>query len=112
MDWLMDRNWPGNVRELQNCIEAGMNNCKSEILRKEDLMPSDRSSLLLRQHGKISFETAHTLRELRVEFEKKVIAETLKQNGGNKRRTAQILGISRTVLYDKLHEYGIPEDGE
>lgn len=112
MDWLMDRNWPGNVRELQNCIEAGMNNCKSEILRKEDLMPSDRSSLLLRQHGKISFETAHTLRELRAEFEKKVIAETLKQNGGNKRRTAQILGISRTVLYDKLHEYGIPEDGE
>lgn len=112
MDWLMDRNWPGNVRELQNCIEAGMNNCKTEILRKEDLMPSDRSSLLLRQHGKISFETAHTLKELRAEFEKKVIAETLKQNGGNKRRTAQILGISRTVLYDKLHEYGIPEDGE
>ena len=112
MDWLMDRSWPGNVRELQNCIEAGMNNCKSEILRKEDLMPSDGTSLLLRQHGKIPFHTAHTLKELRSEFEKNVIADTLKQNGGNKRRTAQILGISRTVLYDKIHEYGISDDGE
>ncbi len=112
MDWLMDRSWPGNVRELQNCIEAGMNNCKSEILRKEDLMPSDGTSLLLKQHGKIPFHTAHTLKELKSEFEKSVIADTLKQNGGNKRRTAQILGISRTVLYDKIHEYGISDDGE
>lgn len=112
MDWLMDRSWPGNVRELQNCIEAGMNNCKSEILSKEDLMPSDGNSLLLRHHGKIPYNSAHTLKELRSEFEKNVIADTLRQNAGNKRRTAQILGISRTVLYDKLHEYGISDDGE
>ena len=109
MDWLMDRSWPGNVRELQNCIEAGMNNCKSEMQSKEDLMPSDGNSLLLRHHGKIPYNSAHTLKELRAEFEKNVITDTLRQNAGNKRRTAQILGISRTVLYDKLSEYGISD---
>ena len=93
MDYLMELNWPGNIRELQNCLESAMNNCNSDMLTREDLMSSDGTNPLLRRYGRPSYNTPFTLKELRTEFEKNVIADTLKQCQGNKKRTAQVLGM-------------------
>jgi DNA-binding NtrC family response regulator len=41
------------------------------------------------------------------EAEKEIIARTLEAQSGNKKITAEILGISRRSLYNKLAEYGI-----
>lgn len=112
MDYLMSRDWPGNIRELQNCIEAAMNNCTSEVLTQEDLMSSSGVNPLLNRYGKVTYDTPWTLKDLRSKFEKNVITDILKQCSGNKKRTAQMLGISRTVLYDKLNEYGIVYEEE
>lgn len=38
-----------------------------------------------------------------------VILATLDERGGNQARAAEELGISRTTLWRKLQEYGIPE---
>ena len=47
--------------------------------------------------------------------EKILIRETLAAQGGNKSRTAEVLGIGRKTLYQKIEEYGIegaqPQDG-
>jgi DNA-binding NtrC family response regulator len=41
------------------------------------------------------------------EAEKEIILRTLEAQNGNKKITAEILGISRRSLYNKLAEYGI-----
>jgi len=45
------------------------------------------------------------------EAEKILIRETLAAQGGNKSRTAEILGIGRKTLYQKIEEYGLEEKG-
>lgn len=42
-----------------------------------------------------------------VEMEKKQIIRALKQAGGNRSLAAELLGIGRTTLYNKLKAYGI-----
>jgi two-component system response regulator HydG len=39
-----------------------------------------------------------------VELERELIRQTLEKNGGNKTRTAEILGISRRALHYKIRE--------
>ncbi len=39
------------------------------------------------------------------EVEKEYILASLQRNGGNKARTAELLGISEKTLYNKLHRY-------
>ena len=40
-------------------------------------------------------------------FEKNLIKDALDTAGGNRAKAAQLLGISRTVLYDKMKAYGL-----
>ena len=43
-------------------------------------------------------------------MQKSLILETLRETGGNFRRTSSLLHISRTTLYAKLKEYGLAAD--
>lgn len=52
-------------------------------------------------------KNTYDLRLLRAEFEKNVIQEVLEKTHGNKQQAAKLLGISRTVLYEKLKEQGL-----
>jgi two-component system, NtrC family, response regulator len=42
-----------------------------------------------------------------MELERAAIAQTLKQCGGNKMRTAQVLQIALSTLYEKIKKYGL-----
>lgn len=91
--------WPGNLRELQNVIkrsallaqgkEVALIDLPLEILNTEPVAASDAISL----KGD----------------EKDRILRALTQAGGNKSKAADLLGISRKTLYNKLDHYGLED---
>lgn len=98
--------WPGNVRELQNAIESAMNMAQTRTLQVQDFAP-----LVQRVNAghrrMLSGEAGFTLKTSKQDFERDVLRDALATCGGNKVKTAQLLGISRTVLYKKLEKYGL-----
>jgi DNA-binding NtrC family response regulator len=92
--------WPGNVRELRNCIESAVVMARGGLVGVEDLPPSVRSS---DEERDIRVPSGSSL----AEAEKILIRETLAAQSGNKSRTAEILGIGRKTLYQKIEEYGL-----
>jgi len=92
--------WPGNVRQLRNSIESAVVLAKGSTITLDDLPPNIRG------------ETGGDLLRLPVgaslaDVEKEVIRSTLAREGGNKSRTAEILGIGRKTLHRKIEEYGL-----
>jgi len=96
--------WPGNVRELRNCVESAVVMARGPLVGTEDLPPSVRSS---EEEQDIRVPAGSSLEEA----EKILIRETLAAQGGNKSRTAEVLGIGRKTLYQKMDEYGIEAVG-
>jgi DNA-binding NtrC family response regulator len=98
---LMDYSWPGNVRELRNLIEQAV-----LLARGEELDPLLLPQMLHRGGArndviKIQIGTAMDA------IEREVILRTLEANDGNKTHTAEVLGISRRSIYNKLAIYGV-----
>ena len=95
--------WPGNVRELENCLQSMVALAKSdEWLTERDLPPNVAGSDPSR--ARLDFPVGVPLDEI----EKQTILRTLEAFHGNKRRTAEVLGIGLKTLYRKLEEYGQP----
>jgi DNA-binding NtrC family response regulator len=98
--------WPGNVRELRNVIEQAV-----LLSRSHELSPLLLPQMLHRapsraQVIKIPIGTAMDA------VEREVILRTLEANDGNKTATAEVLGISRRSIYNKLAVYGVDTGGE
>ena len=92
--------WPGNIRELQNILERGTALCQSDTIEIEDL-PTEITS-----QRSTGFLTAAAERGLSLaQLEQEYIEQVLQQEGGNKTRAAQRLGLDRKTLYRKLDEY-------
>jgi len=103
-EMFMEYFWPGNVRELENFIERAVVTAKGKILNPRDF-PRELT------FGKIRPPTD----EIRVgstiyEAERKLILKTLKVQGGNRTKAAEILGVSTRTLRNKLQEYGLKDD--
>lgn len=84
--------WPGNVRELENTIERAVILSNSNVIDAADLFlqsPDD------------SIPATRTLKE----HERDVVLRTLEDCGGNKTKTAEILGVSLRWLHYKLNEW-------
>ncbi len=96
--------WPGNVRELRNCIESAVVMASGSLLTVDDLPPGIGVS----GDGQ---DVRIPLGSSLPEAERIIIRETLAAQGGNKSRTAEILGIGRKTLYQKIEEYGIEAPG-
>lgn len=103
-------NWPGNVRQLQGVIESMVILARSNKLTKDNIPHEIRNDA---NHGpttpvnkKPVIEGDTTLADI----EKQVILDTLEKYGGNRTKTAEILGIGRRTLIRKLHEYGATKD--
>ena len=103
--------WPGNVRELVNVLERAVLLCKTELLEPEHLpieVPSAerRSAGLRRVSGHIEMELPTgpvTLDEV----ELALIEATLRRTRGNVSRAAELLGISRGALRNKIEHHSI-----
>ncbi len=93
--------WPGNVRELSNAVEQAFTFCQSDTIALNDLPAalSERRAAIPKSH-----EPESTLDM--GEYQRGLIERALLRTGGNKLKAAQLLGISRKGLYDKLKRYG------
>lgn len=96
VDFLMKYQWNGNVRELENAVERAVVVSKKDILSIDDF-----SFLTLKEEEKT--ETGITLEEV----EKKYIISVLEQTGWNISKAAEILGIDRVTIYNKVNKYGL-----
>ncbi len=89
--WLRAHSFPGNVRELKNLIARAVTLCDGDSVRVEHLGGS--------QPGPGS---SGDLAAARRAAEDRRIEQALEAAGGNKTLAAQMLGISRKTLWEKL----------
>lgn len=103
---LLDRyHWPGNVRELENTIERAIILCESKTITPEHLAIrlATPAEIRLREGAGLKEVAAHA----QAEAEKSLIMRVLSQTRGNKKKTAEILKIDYTTLFEKLRKYGL-----
>jgi two-component system response regulator AtoC len=97
--------WPGNVRELENAVERAVAVAKGEVV-----LPSD---LPIEVHVGVDDgrpkQTTGIIddRPPLDELERRYIALTLAEAGGNKKKAAERLGIDRRTLYRALERAGV-----
>jgi two-component system response regulator HydG len=92
LEALKNYDWPGNVRELENAIHRLVLMSDAGIIDVTDLPPNMRFSISL-----------HTgLNRTLAEVESEHIRNVLSSTGGNKTKAAEILGIDRKTLREKL----------
>ncbi len=96
---LSDYDFPGNVRELRNIIEHAVLTTNQEVIEPDGLPEYLRSAARLMQSRRVKPSLA--------ELEAVYIREVLEHTRGNKTRAAEILGISRKNLYEKMRRYKI-----
>ena len=93
--------WPGNVRELKNVIQRAVLVCRGEVILPQHLPARFRSASPTRP--KVVFQVGTPLHEV----EREMVVRALMTARNNRTRAAQLLGISRRALYNKLRKYGI-----
>ena len=110
MNLLMAYRWPGNVRELRNTIEKMVVLCRGDRLTARDIPASIKDEA---RSGSTSAGAASALsvapESSLADAEKTMIYAAIKQQGGNRTKAAEALGISRRTLHRKLRQY---EDSE
>ena len=100
---LMSYEWPGNVRELENALESAAALTRTGFIAPENLPPK----LVGKPHEDNRLVDFYADLPTLEEMEKRYLAHIMMVTGGNKVRTASILGMSRKTLYRKLDEYEI-----
>lgn len=103
LEVLKNYSWPGNVREMRNVIERTMVLVDGPKIRKRDL-PID---LILAQSTETNAEGNFSLKAETEKFEKNLILNLLERNKWNQTKVADILGIHRNTLLQKLQGFGV-----
>jgi Nif-specific regulatory protein len=105
--------WPGNVRELQNIVERAYILAEGSIIEKLHLDQTVQNAEVAPVVEKVvQAKAADFVPVTLEELEKNHIMSALENLGGNKTKTAKVLGITVKTLYNKLHSYGIEFDKE
>ena len=95
LDEMMLYDWPGNVRELGNAVERAVVVGKGRRILPQDL-PIFRPEYVSPPPGR-------TLREVEIAHVRSILNETQ----WNISKSAEILGIDRSTLYDKMKRFDI-----
>lgn len=107
MDVFLRYSWPGNIRELKNVIKRSVLLTRSGFVQTASL-PSE---ILIQPEQAASEDMAEEgLKALTDKTEKEMILITLEKVKYNKSKAAQMLGIDRKTLYNKLKQFDITLD--
>ncbi len=103
---ILDHAWPGNVRELEHAIERALLLARGDAIGLEDLPPE------VRGHAGPEGEPGEGgYRHARDAWERRYFEELLREAGGSVARAAELAGLHRSTLYEKLARIGLVEHG-
>lgn len=105
MEALLAHPWPGNVRELKNVVQRAFIMSDQEIV-VNGLLQGLATESVHRADGMLAIAMGTPL----AQAEREMIFATLRHCQGNKRRAAQILGLSLKTLYNRLAAYHARDD--
>jgi len=95
---LHSHSWPGNVRELKNVVHRAF------IMADQEISPRCLPREVGGDSGSVRslhFQVGASIEDI----ERRLIMATLEAYGGNKRKTADVLGVSLKTLYNRLNTY-------
>ena len=93
---LLEYHWPGNLRQMKNVVRRATLLAQDQLITLKELTELQQIT-----HPHVGLPLGNE------EAEKHQIIEALRQTGNNKSRAAQLLGIDRKTLYNKLKLYEI-----
>ncbi|MDQ3198712.1 MAG: sigma-54 dependent transcriptional regulator [Verrucomicrobiota bacterium] len=103
---LLEYGWPGNVRELQNAIEYAVVLARRDQITVKELPAEVRLPVALQKTERAAAQADGPVRSLD-DMERCAILDALAQCHGNKKKAAELLGIQRPTLYNKMKRYAI-----
>ena len=111
MNILYSQPWKGNIRELENVLERAFLLTEGDRLMPESLgMLTDGAPLVSSPaSGQEAPETPLSLSDAVRNAEVQALQQALSLCNGNKTQAAELLGIGRRTLYDKLEQFGLVE---
>lgn len=98
---LAQHDWPGNIRELENFVRRILALYPGPLLVEDALREVEFSRPEQLPRG---LAAGLTLRDA----ERELLQRTLEATGGNRTRSAELLGISLRTIRNKIREYGLP----
>ncbi|UUC46867.1 sigma-54-dependent transcriptional regulator [Flavobacterium cerinum] len=99
-DLFLTYDWPGNLREMKNIIKRSVLLTRGDIVQKE-VLPQEMFENLTQNKPESEFQLYSS------KDEEKAIVEALEKAKFNKTKAAQLLGIDRKTLYNKIKLYNI-----
>jgi two-component system response regulator HydG len=100
---LLDHSWPGNVRELEHAIERALLLARGSTLGVADFPPEIAARATEAAEGQGRYRAA------RDAWERKYCEDLLREAGGNVSKAAELAGLHRSTLYEKLARFGLVE---
>ena len=97
LEALRRHNWPGNVRELEHAIEHACVRCQGELIGLADLPRELQGGEGLDEEMLARLDAGR-----QVVLDRQLLERLLRENGGNRSKTARMLGIGRTTLWRRL----------
>jgi len=102
---LLDHSWPGNVRELEHALERALLLARGDHLAVGDFPPE-----IAARAAEIAGEGRY--RAARDAGVRKYLEDLLREAGGAVGKAAELSGLHRSTLYEKLARYGLVEGGK
>ena len=99
---LLDHGWPGNIRELEHAIERALLLARGESLTLADFPPEIAARAAEVAEG-------GRYRAARDAWERKYLEDLFREAGGSVAKAAELAGLHRSTLYEKLARYGLVE---
>ncbi|HEX4665896.1 MAG TPA: sigma-54 dependent transcriptional regulator [Chthoniobacterales bacterium] len=104
---LLDYGWPGNVRELQNAMEYAVVLARQDQITVKELPAEVQLPVALQKTERTAAGQSNGPARRLCEMERNAILDALAQCHGNKKKAAELLGIQRPTLYNKMKRYEI-----
>ncbi len=109
MNVLSNYDWPGNVRELENAVERLVILKPAGMLEESDLPDHMKARAgNVARHGEVNLLAKGVSFKDAIEgYEAELITKALEQTKGNKNKAAELLGLNRTTLVEKIKRKNI-----